>query len=464
MVAYVVAVFFMVALALVVTRQKERLKRPLDDDAVPFPAAGQASTIFSLTALFAAYTGIFVIIGACAVAGLAAGSATALVLIARARRSEKGSYEGFLESRENVSSETLSIAYFLVLAQLGFAVSELLFLRGGLIVAFGLSARQATVAAVLVACIGYAYCLFGRYKGVFRTDILQLGVILLMCVGVLTHLMISRTPAEFLRAASQHFRHDAPYWRLVPTHSAVLQAIVDFVIAFPMGLAFLLASPDTWKRVFIVTNSEKHPRRSFGMLIVAAALPFLLITPVVLMLPPVGNTTVDPMTIRGVLTERPAVLSILVLGVFSCFLSAFDSALISAVQLALVARRYRSPVDDELDRFHVRAGFAFLAAVFGYIAALSIPNPAFIATVLMGVYAVAGALILATAGGRRDPKNGTVMIVAAAGVALWMAKLLPDPGYRTMVRARDVQLVPVGVSLFIAVAIVVFALSKARAS
>jgi hypothetical protein len=461
MVAYVVAVFFIVAIALVVTRQKEHLSRPLDDDEVPFPAAGQASTIFSLTALFAAYTGIFVIIGASAVVGLAAGSATALLLIVRARHAEDGSYETFLEARENASSETLSIAYFLVIAQLGFAVSELLFLRGGLIVAFGLSARQATVAAVLVGCIGYAYCLFGRYKGVFRTDILQLVVILLMCAGVLAHVILSRTPAEFARAASQHLRHDSPYWRLFPTHSAVVQGIVDFVIAFPMGLAFLLASPDTWKRVFIVTRPGKR-RRSFAMLIVAAALPFLLITPVVLMLPPIGSSAADPMTIRGVLTERPVILSILVLGVFSCFLSAFNSALISAVQLALVARRSRSATDDELDRFHVRVGFAFMAAVFAYIAALSIPNPAFVATVLMGVYAIAGALILATRGGRREPRNGTVMIVGAAGVALWMAKLLPDPGYRTMVRAGDIQLVPIGVLLFVVVAVVVFALSKAR--
>src|SRR5688572_1788272 len=117
MVAYVVAIFFFVALFLVVTRKKSRLKKLLDDDDVPFPAAGQASTIFSLTALFAAYTGIFVVIGASAVIGLAAGSATALILIYRARRDESGSYEEFLERRALRSGGSISIAYFLILAQ-----------------------------------------------------------------------------------------------------------------------------------------------------------------------------------------------------------------------------------------------------------------------------------------------------------------------------------------------------------
>jgi hypothetical protein len=154
------------------------------------------------------------------------------------------------------------------------------------------------------------------------------------------------------------------------------------------------------------------------------------------------------------------VFSIFVLGVFSCFLSAFDSALISAVQLALVGARGRSPVDDELDRFRVLTGLAFLATVFFYLAALSIANPAFVATVLMGAYAIAGALVLATAGGQRLPPRGTVLTVCASGLALWMANLLPHPEYLTVARTQDINLVPLGVALFLAVTVIVALISK----
>jgi hypothetical protein len=84
--------------------------------------------------------------------------------------------------------------------------------------------------------------------------------------------------------------------------------------------------------------------------------------------------------------------------------------------------------------------------VFAYLIALSIPNPAFVATVLMGAYAIAGGLVLGTCGARKLPRVGTVLILAAVGMFAWMAVLLPDAEYRKMARARDIQLI-VGVFL-----------------
>src|SRR5882672_3279419 len=56
-------------------------RRPLNiDTGLPLPEAGQASTVFSLTALFGAYFGIYLVLGLPALAGLAFGTALGLVL------------------------------------------------------------------------------------------------------------------------------------------------------------------------------------------------------------------------------------------------------------------------------------------------------------------------------------------------------------------------------------------------
>src|SRR5256885_16617631 len=73
---------------------------PLDVDEVPFPAAGQASTVFSLTALFGAYYAMFVILGVYALIGVAAGSIAGLFLIRRAALdATETRYEAFLFPR-----------------------------------------------------------------------------------------------------------------------------------------------------------------------------------------------------------------------------------------------------------------------------------------------------------------------------------------------------------------------------
>src|ERR1035437_8710369 len=215
MIAYAVAVYFIVVLLIVFFGSKTRPlapTAPLDDDAVPFPAAGQASSIFSLTALFGAYTGIFLLVGLDAVIGLAAGSTAALLLIRRAGEKQACSYETFLAAREGSSPETKALGSFLVIMQLGFAVSELLLLRLALQSTFSLTPAQTAVAAPLLAFIGYSDCLLGGYSAIFRTDILQLGMIVLMCIVLLIHLGNTTTTAQFLVSANEHFFPPRVYW------------------------------------------------------------------------------------------------------------------------------------------------------------------------------------------------------------------------------------------------------------
>ena len=57
-------------------------ERPLNvDEGLPLPEVGQASTVFSLTALFGAYFGIALLLGLPALTGLAVGTALGLLLI-----------------------------------------------------------------------------------------------------------------------------------------------------------------------------------------------------------------------------------------------------------------------------------------------------------------------------------------------------------------------------------------------
>ena len=155
-----------------------------------------------------------------------------------------------------------------------------LILRGVLIIAFAIPDLHATVTVMLIATIGYTYCLLGGYNAVFRTDIVQLVMIVVMCFVLIAQLMARGTDVT-APAVLARFRGIHPgFWFADALPGRATSHAVDFAIGFPMGLMFLLASPDTWKRVFIVSKRDPHVR-SLIALFAAGAFPFILIAPLV---------------------------------------------------------------------------------------------------------------------------------------------------------------------------------------
>ena len=434
--------------------------RPLDDDDVPFPAAGQASTVFSLSVLFGCYAGIFLLVGAAAIVGVTAGTATALFLIYLTRGNHREGYESFLEERQRTLGDAGMLAYFVQLTQVGLAVSELVFLRVLLITAFDIAPGMATMITLGVAFIGYCYCLIGGYNAVFRTDILQLIMIGIMCGVLIYGLLLQTTLHDFLHTAAMHIRHKRQYWSAGVTRPGAIEAVLDFATGFAAGCTFLLASPDTWKRVYIVSRPRRGRRRSMILLAAAAALPFLAVTPLILSLPPLPFGPINPQVFVSRLARTPLLLDAALLGVIASFLSAFDSALISAMHLNLLSRRSADPIFEEASRFRNLGGLQFLFIAVLFLVAIGFGNPALMATILMGTYAIAGGLILGTRGGTRSLPYGAVPSIIIVAFTAWFALILPDRAHFDVARSSDINFVPASATEFLATTAVALLLAR----
>lgn len=443
MLTVAIVLFFVTTLLIVQVATRNRplkMYRPLDDDDVPFPAAGQASTVFSLAALFGCYAGIFLLIGGLGVLGVAAGSAAALFMIRAAQADHSGGYESFLEDMRLRFHETRTVFFALFVLQLGFAVSELVFLRVVLLEAFGLTPSAASYAAIAVAVVGYCYCLTGGYNTVFRTDVVQLLTVTGMCVLLLIALCLSFSLSSFLTAAAGKMVHHGGYWTAGLFPWRWIDGVLDVLTGFLLGLAFLLVSPDTWKRVYIVSRSTRtHP---VLLLVAAAAFPFVAITPLILALPNLPHGVVDPSVFLQSLASSPLLLGATLIGVFASFLSAFDSALISATHVSLIAARHRRPTLEELDRYRLLAALHFVIISLLFVIGSRFGNPGIMATILMGTYPVLGGLLIGTRGATRNLPPGVFGLLFLLGCAGWIAWVLHDEARFHVGRTTDLNLVP----------------------
>ena len=434
--------------------------RPLDVDEVPFPVAGQASTVFSLTALFGAYYGMLVILGFWALAGLVAGTVLALVGIRNVTlTASENRYETFLFSRLRSLTDTLPIVAPFGVIQALFAVSELLVLRRVLEASFGIVPFHATLMATFVAIIGYTYSVTGGYNAIFRTDITQLIFVLVMCGVLLAQFLTGNTKTDTLAIGERLHGIHSQNWYASTISRPWLQHVFDFAVALPMGMTFLLTSPDSWKRVFIV--SRKHPGwRAVAYLVAAGALPFVLILPLAFVARPVRSGAVDPLFILQDIGRSRVVMTFTLLGMLSSFLSAFNSAFISAVHLPLLqARRWR-PIVAEVHRFRYIAGGIFLLIMLVFGAGIALGNPYAIGNFLLGPYALAGAIVLGLSGGRRKINTKWLMWVWSVGLAWWIIYLVPYGRMWTTPSTDEANTIPPAIAAFVIVAAIIYLVSK----
>ncbi len=340
-----------------------------------------------------------------------------------------------------------SLLIFLSATQLGYATSELLILGELARFAFGFHPDQAIVLVVAVSIVGYLYVLVGGYDGVYRTDIVQFGLVLLMASALLVSALSSAQPDWPGLLA------EPGYWALPFEAHRSLNACYHAGIGLVMGLGFVLASPDTWKRVFVVTKHSRRPRRSFGLVVLSGLLPFALLLPLALQAPPVETGAVSPEVLFGAITASDALYVTVLLGLLASFLSTYDSAILTSVHLQLIRNRITEGRPNQRSLFYWLMGSALIVTTLSFSGLDGLGNPYLLANLLMGPIALVGGLLFGSGGHPGRLPGARLTWFLLFGSVLWFAAVASIPDVFLAPSTAQVQTVPGGVGAFVLAAI-----------
>lgn len=412
--------------------------KPLDvDDGLPLPEAGQASTVLSLTALFGGYLGIYLFVGVAGLAGLVVGTVLALLAIDRwIARFAMPTFDAFLSRVFGASKPVVALAWLLIGIQIVYAVSEMLILRDVARFGLGLRPDHATLVALCLATIGYFYVLLGGYAAVFRTDILQFG--LLVILGALVYAVMPPISWDLVGPSRPG------YWEMPLADSRYVRPIYQFIVALVIGFGFLITCPDVWKRVHLV-NQRRAGRRRILLLTLSGIGPFVVLIPLATLTPWVPDGPTDVGTILGGLLVDRRIVVVAGLGLVASFLSAFNSSLIASVHVALVVGRKRvtNANANETPRFHWLMASFLLTVSLAFMASLESENAYLLAMVLLGPFAVAAGVLAGTNGAPFRLRNESLVWLAALGTTGWFFVLLAFGVDWKVPSTREMELLPV---------------------
>ena len=460
--------------------------KPLNvEDNLPLPWLAQTSTVFSLTGLFGAYLGIAVILGSAALLGLACGTVIGLFAVRewivltfrRLQREGKAaaSFEDFLtgilpDNRLDGTAFALALSGI----QCVFATSELLILRELGKAALGLGSEQATLLAVGVAVLGYFYLLLGGYVALFRTDRIQLIVVCATAAAVSIYLVV-----HYSQLGWPSLPTPMPgFWEIPFVKSRPALYVWQFMIAMVMGLGLLLASPDTWKRIYQVNkdqNTGKHPVRKRVLTFLAVGfLPYLVLLPVAFGASgkvEVKRCCPDPSAFKGFRFPdtgyNKGIFVAFGLTLIASFLSSFNGSVLASVHVALIwarkvvkkntsgAQTSSMPEEARFYQFMMFGMIAISLLLFAGVYASSqyeFKNPWVIGNILMGGYAVIAGLLIGTGGDiSRLPKHfsGGFLLL---GWIVWLRYFASSPGSCKCPTLLSIQTVRIGVALCLAIA------------
>jgi hypothetical protein len=436
-----------------------RVDRPLDvDEHLPLPEFGQASTVFSLTALFGAYFGIALVLGLPALLGLAFGTVLGLFLIHYWIDQHKpDKFETFLFGLLEGNERNAAVYALMISAvQCVYATSELLILRELAKAALGLKSEHATVLAIGVAIIGYFYVLLGGYLALFRTDVLQFVLVSLLAIVSGALLLTRGIPAGWVGRLLPR----AGYWEMPFVGTGAGLYVYHFIIAAVMGLGLLVASPDTWKRVFQVSRRGSSPRVRFLTFVGVGVMPYIVLLPFAIT---VGLLAEGGAARRSVGFSARAPSNLLfaaaALGLIASFLSAFNSALLASVHLGLMLVRKKvgmrsEMLKSEVSRFYWLMSAALLTIFFLFKALPSLTNNAYLlGNFLLGAYALIGGVQIGTRGAVSRLPEHSLLLLFAFGLAIWSVYFVSAGGLPEVPSLNQVNMVPAGVLLFFVAAL-----------
>lgn len=428
-------------------RQPMPRARPLDvDSGLPLPEVGQASTVFSLTALFGAYLGVHLLLGLPALLGLATGTVMALLMIRRwVEKRGMRSFDEFLFAFIGRSrSNSAAIALGLAVIQCSYASSELVILQDVADVSLGLRSDHATLLVVALGLIAYFYVLFGGYMAVFRTDVLQFALVAVMGIIVLA----LTTYQASVRTWTSGLLPRPGYWTLPSVEAGPLLYAYHFVIGVVMGLGFLVASPDAWKRVFLVSSARQTRRTRFTIFAALGTAPFLLLIFLGVATHPVPDGPVKASVMWSGVLSNNALFVAIALALIASFLSAFNGALLASVHLGLVAHRRLKRVRTERPRFHWLMVSSLLSIFFLFAALRTFSNPYILANLLLGPYAVAAGILIAAGGEIDSMPDRSLIWVWGVGFVGWFIYFASATGLPAVPTTYQINTVPGGVLLF----------------
>ena len=445
--------------------------RPLHQEkGLPPLWIGHASTVFSLNALFGAYLIILMTVGAAALVGICMGGITALLILAFdasgvLTEKPRTSFEDYISRKEFARSKnTDGLLWILVIVtQLIYATGELLILAKVATGSIQIAPRYAIVFTLGVALIAYLYSSIGGWRGVFETDIYQmffLGVVFVIFLGACITTLWNRSGDN----GAVTWISPGGFWFEWPNDLGIWRNSLNCLVGFAMGSAFLLSSPDTWKRVFAVVKRGSGRRRSIWTLILAGIVPFAVLLPLVAVLPPLNLENPDVNALFASLQQEPLLLVSFLIGVTAAFLSSFDSALLSATHVALLKRRGEQGPGYTIDNYHVAIGVAFLLIVFAFVGgATAAVNPYLVGLLLMGFYAVLGGVILATRFMQRSLVRGLLFWPLLIGLWAWTMYTVTRREIWRAPLPEHLEMVPVAAGAFFTVALIVALLKEGKA-
>lgn len=426
------------------------------DEGLFLPELAQSSTVFSLTALFGAYLGIAIALGVVGVLGLAFGTVLGLFLVAYWissrywwRISHTKTFEGFLlKVLKGEETNVLIYAGLIFIVQCAYATSELLILRELSKAALGLKYQQATLIAILVAIIGYFYVLRGGYLAVFRTDLIQLGLVLLMAL-ISGAVLLNNTSIGWAKNLSPK----PGFWELRLAGSGKWLQVYHFVIAAIMGLSFMLASPDTWKRVFQVLKRETGPGLRVLSLAGAGLLPYVALLPLAIALSQYQpSSRVKPGFMASTSLSGNWVLTGAALGLIASFLSAFSSAIVAAAHVQLLMYRKKRRVPSEWLRFYgIMIAILFIIWLL-FESAIRFTNPWLLGNFLMGAYAAIAGVQVGTLGNIRRLPRFSLPIIFVISMFFWVMYFGSNIAFLKTPTIYSVNTVPLGVGIFLGTA------------
>jgi Na+/proline symporter len=324
--------------------------------------------------------------------------------------------------------------------------------------ALGLASEQATLMAIGVAIFGYFCVLLGGYMTLFRTDIFQLILVILMAMVFGVVLLINHSAVDW----GSKLLPKPGFWKMpFPVPDLGLYA-VHFFIALIMGAGLLLASPDTWKRVFQVNKKRPTARGRVLTFVGVGILPYVLLLPFAIILNPNVDCGHKPFVLPAGLSNEWLFMFI-AMGLAASFLSSFNSALLGSVHVSLIAQRHNSIKPSEESRFYwlmvtliitISGVFSLALWLLNGPSPLGLSNPWLLGTLIMGAYAIIAGILLGTRGRISRLRKDHLLWIFATGIGVWSLGLYFFRNYAGLSRNPSlcsVNSTPIGVALCIVI-------------
>jgi TRAP-type uncharacterized transport system fused permease subunit len=230
-----------------------------------------------------------------------------------------------------------------------------------------------------------------------------------------------------------------------------------------MGAGFMLASPDTWKRVYQVIKRETGPRTRALSLIGAGTIPYLVLLPFAISINLITDGNVKPGFMQASPFGGNVIFTAAALGMIASFLSSFDSALLASAHIQLIQRRTLREVPSEEPRFHVIMIVAFGIVWLLFLGGLGFTTNAWLlGNLLMGAYAAIAGVQIGTRGDLSRLRAKWLHWIFAIAALIWVTYFVVKYEALKVPVKESVNTVPMGVAVFFVSALLCLVLSSAR--